>query len=288
MTLLFLFLVIVGCLAIWAFLIEPNQIQLNRHEVMIRKNLPRPLKILHLSDIHFAWPKAHIDRFFDRLAAEPLDFVFITGDIMDCDEGITECLKNLKKLKPKYGQYAVFGNHDYYNYRLIDVFMHNFPGQGRPLLPNNVETFQKALEEHGIRVMKNETDKVQVEGAEILIHGLDDPTTGRANVRVAMDHFDESKTNLLLTHTVDVFLDIGENEIDVSFSGHSHGGQIRIPLIGPVFTHTTLGRPYVSGLMDVKGAVCSISRGMNANRYLRARFLCPPEAIILTVNGPNV
>ncbi len=282
---LFLLLVFIAGIIFWAFWIEPNRYQINSHPVQIRKKLSRPLRILHLSDIHFAWPNASLSRFFDRLAGIEADFVFLTGDIIDCDEGIRECIENLKKLKPRYGQFAVFGNHDYYNYRFMDVFMHNFPGQGRPLLPNQAEAFEKVLTENGVRVLKNETASLAVDGTELLIHGLDDPTTGRANIRAAMQNFDSGKVNLLLTHTVDVFLDIGEGEIDVSFSGHSHGGQIRIPGFGPVITHTSLGRPYVDGIVAVKGAVCSISRGINANRYMRARFFCPPEAILLTVHG---
>jgi hypothetical protein len=134
-------------------------------------------------------------------------------------------------------------------------------------------------------VLFNETAEVNVEGKPVLIHGLDDPTTGRADLLKAMKNFDPKKINILLTHTVDAFLDIGENEIDLSFSGHSHGGQVRLPFIGPIIVHTSMGRPYAAGIFELKGATCCVSRGMNASRFLRMRLLCPPEAILLTVQG---
>lgn len=272
-------------LLVWTTWIEPRLYEINRHTVTIHKWLDHPLKILHLSDIHFAKPDRVLSAFFDRLAKEHFHFVFITGDIMDCEDGIPVCVENVKKLRPSHGMYAVFGNHDYYYYGFADVFIHNFPGQNKPLREHRAERLKQALEEVGVRVLRNETEPVFVDGIPMLIHGLDDPTTGRANVREAMQNFDSKKINILLTHTVDVFLDIGENEIDLSFSGHSHGGQVRFPFIGPVITHTTIGRQYASGVLPLKGAVCSISRGMGASRFFYSRLLCRPEAIMLSVTG---
>ena len=269
----------------WATWIEPRSFQVNRHEVTIPKWLDHPLRILHLSDTHFAKPDRHLSRFFDQLAKLDYHFVFLTGDIMDCEEGIPICVENLKKLRPTHGFFAVFGNHDYYDYRLLDVFTHNFPGQKKPLREQHSDLLKEALEGIGVRVLKNETATAYFEGNHLLIHGLDDPTTGRANVRQAMHDFHPKEINLLLTHTVDAFLDIGENEIDVSFSGHSHGGQIRLPGVGPIISHTMIGRQYASGILSYQGAVCSISRGVNASRYFYLRLLCPPEAILLTLRG---
>ncbi len=283
-----LFLIVcllVSLLIVWAFWIEPRLIQLSRHEIFLRKALPHPVRILHLSDTHFAGPHKTISRFFDRLSEEPVDFVVVTGDIMDCEEGLPFCLENLKKLKTREGIFAVFGNHDYFDFQFADVFLHNFPGQGRPLITQRVDFFEQSLKDAGIRVLRNETETVMIENIPLLIHGLDDPTTGHADLLKAMQNFDPEKINILLTHTIDAFLDLGENQIDLSFSGHSHGGQIRLPIVGPIVTHTSLGRPYAAGIFDLKGAVCTVSRGLNASRFLRARLLCRPEAILLTVKG---
>ncbi len=284
MPLLLLFILAV-LVFFWAHKVELHQFQINRHDVTLRKKISRPLKILHLSDIHFALPNVMLSRFFNRLAAEEFDLAVLTGDIIDCEEGIHNAVENLRKIKTRYGFFAVFGNHDYYDYRLKDIFLHNFPGQSKPEALNPTDILQAALEGIGIRVLRNRTEEILAEGTPVLIHGLDDPTTGRASIRETLASYDPAKINLLLTHSIDAFLDISEHEIDLSFSGHSHGGQVRFPVIGPIFTHTTIGRAYVDGIVTLKGAVCSVSRGLGYGRNLAFRLLCPPEAVVLNVFG---
>ncbi|MBI3307457.1 MAG: metallophosphoesterase [Candidatus Omnitrophica bacterium] len=275
-------------LLFWMFLCEPRFYEISRHNISIHKKLARPIRIMHLSDIHFAGPNPPLTRFFDRLSREKIDFVFITGDIIDCPEGVPFAIEHIRKLKPSSGMFVVFGNHDYYNYTLLDFFLHNFPGQPHPKNLNPAAKLQKELKKIGAEVLRNKTVEVDFFGTPLLIHGLDDATTAHANIRQAMENFNRNKINLLLTHTVDVFLDIGENEIDLSFSGHSHGGQIRFPVVGPIITHTMMGRSYAGGIKKVQGAICSISRGMGAGRYVVLRLLCRPEAIILNVSGGGV
>ena len=265
----------------WMFL-ESSHYQITRRSAGTAKIISRPLSILHLSDIHFRGEDKKLGRFFEKMGQETYDFVFITGDIFDCPEGAAGAAL-FKKLKTRYGIYAVFGNHDYYNYGFWDMAFHYTHGQGRPHQAQPAGLFETALEEAGVRLLRNETAEIRVDGTPVLIHGLDDPVTGHANIREAMLNFNPRKLNILLTHSVDVFLDIGENEIDFSFSGHSHGGQIRLPVLGPLLTHTALGRHYADGIRELKGAVCSISRGIGTSRFYRIRFLCPPEAIALEV-----
>ncbi len=281
-----LFLALLGFLLfLYMHKVALYQFQLNRHHVLLRKKIAKPLSILHLSDIHFTGPNPPLDHFFEQLAQETYDLIVLTGDIIDCESGVHHAVKTLAAMKSRHGFFAVFGNHDYYDYQFKDAILHNFPGQSKPEILNPSETLKAALESIGIVVMRNETREIDVEGTAILIHGLDDPTTGRASIRKTLQNYDACKINLLLTHSIDAFYDIGDDEIDLSFSGHSHGGQVRLPVLGPIVTHTTMGRAYASGLLQVKGAVCSISRGIGFGRVLPVRLLCPPEAIVLTVTG---
>ncbi len=274
-----------GLLALWANKVELHAFQINRHDVTLRRVLAVPLKILHLSDIHFARPNLLLSRFFSQLAGEEFDLIVLTGDIIDCEEGIHTCVDDLKKLKAKHGFFAVFGNHDYYDYQLKDVFCHDFPGQTYPQTLNPTDVLQRALEGIGVKVLRNQTFETQVGDVSILVHGLDDPTTGHASIRETLKNYDPEKVNLLLTHSIDAFMDVGENEIDLSFSGHSHGGQVCLPLWGPILTHTMLGRAYAAGIVSLKGAVCSVSRGLGYGRCMPFRLLCPPEAVVLNVYG---
>jgi predicted MPP superfamily phosphohydrolase len=265
--------------------VAPYQFQVNRHDVTLRKKTAKPFSVLHLSDIHFTGPCPALERFFEKLSQETYDLIVLTGDIIDCETGIASAVNLLPQLKSRYGFFAVFGNHDYYDYQLKDACFHNFPGQSKPKKLNPAEELKTALEGAGIVVLRNQTREIDMNGAALLIHGLDDPTTGRASIRKTLENYDAAKINLLLTHSIDAFYDIGEDEIDLSFSGHSHGGQVRLPALGPIVTHTTMGRAYASGILKLKGAACSISRGIGFGRVLPFRLLCPPEAIILTVAG---
>lgn len=279
----FLTLIALAILTLVFAFYEAHRFQITPRTVKLTKPLARPLRILHLSDIHFWGPNPKLFQFFDRLAAQPLDFVFVTGDILDGAPGLKHCLENLTKFKPAYGTYAVFGNHDYFDYTLFDVFFRSYEGGEMPERPNITEELASALTKAGIRVLRNQSLEVSHAGTPILIHGVDDPVTGHANIRTTLANFDPNKINFLLTHTVDAFLDIGENEIDVSFSGHLHGGQICAPFFGPLWVPTVFGRSYASGLKELKGAKCSISRGLGTSHLTPFRLFAPPEAIVVEV-----
>lgn len=268
----------------WTWL-ETRLRQINRHSIKISKPLPRPLKILHLSDIHFAGPDRGLTSFFDRLAQETYDLIVMSGDIFDCEKGILRAKENLSKLKSKFGIHAVLGNHDYFDYRFWDIFKPGIRGRGYPKIAQPVEQFMECLKRVGVKVFRNEHLEIPFENTTLALHGLDDPTTGQADIEKAMRGYDPEHINILLTHTIDAFFYIGENEIDLSFSGHSHGGQIRFPWFGALITHTDFGPKYSQGIHPLKGAVCSVSRGVSASRFFSLRLLCPPEAIVLTVEG---
>lgn len=270
---------------VWACF-ETGRRSINLHQVKLKnKTLSQPLRILHLSDTHFARPDKSLSRFFDRLAQASYDFIVITGDIFDCEEGIPHAVENLKKLKAKHGIYAVFGNHDYYDYRIIDIATMGFRGRNHPSAQQPVQEFSKALKEAGVQLLINERAEIKAGNQVISVYGLDDPTTGHADIEKAMHQYDATHVNLLLTHTIDAFFYIGEDEIDLAFTGHSHGGQICLPWIGALITHTQFGPAYVEGIKILKGAVCSISRGIGTSRFLALRLLAPPEAILLIVEG---
>ena len=272
-------------LVLWMRYFEPKRYQINKHFVQTSKPLSRPVQILHLSDTHFSKPKTHLADFFKQLAKTTYDFVFITGDIIDCREGIPLCVEYLREIKTNYGIYAVLGNHDYYDYSLIDCLTRNFQGQKHPLRRNSWLGLKQALESIGVYVLKNQTLKIDVQGSPFFIHGVDDSTTGHADLTKINPQYGPCNINVLLTHTVDVFFGLPSHEIDLSFSGHSHGGQVRLPLIGAILTHTRAGRKYVEGVRKFMGATCCISRGLDSSRFLPFRLLCRPEAILLTLQN---
>lgn len=280
--------VTLAAIYVWSRWIEPRWFHISRHQIHIDKTLHRPLRILHLSDIHFAEHNPSLFRFFDKLSQEEADLIFITGDIIDLDEGIDRAVYNFKKLKATYGIFAVLGNHDYYRYEIHDTFSGNFLGkEEHPSTKNDASRLVKEMKKIGIQVLINESAAVEYHGRSLKIHGLDDPVTGKPDLNAIRSAINSEELNLLLTHSLDVLKKFPEGEIDFSFSGHTHGGQICFPWIGAIFKHTRLGKEYVSGFKPFKKTHCSISRGIHMGRSIRHRLLCPPEAILLEVRNSH-
>ncbi|MFZ5802663.1 MAG: metallophosphoesterase [Candidatus Omnitrophota bacterium] len=280
-----LFLLAAAALFIWIRFIEIRRYRVVFRSVPIRKKLPRPLKILHLSDFHFTGKPHPLDDFFGQLAREPYDLVFCTGDLIEHDGAVRQCAANLARLQSRYGIFAILGNHDHYDYRFWDSFLHDFPGWGLPKTLNDVDRLVHELKVSGIRVLRNETAEFVIEGVPFLVHGIDDPMTEKANLRATLENFDPRKVNILLTHSADVLLEVGDNEMDLALAGHTHGGQIRLPGIGPILTHTCLGRKYTTGLHLFRGTPLSVSQGMGHCRFLPFRWMCRPEAVVLEVRS---
>lgn len=267
-------------------LYEARNWKVNTHHVRLKnKHLTQPLRILHLSDTHFWRSDKALSKFFKRLAKQSFDLVLISGDIFDSVSGIESAKEALKKFQARLGVYAVLGNHDYYDYRFEDLMKTSVRGRKFPKNGQPVERFEEALLEAGVKLLRNDRVEFHENGQTLALYGLDDAITGHADLEKMMHGYSPQHLNLLLTHTIDVFFYMRRFEVDLSFSGHSHGGQIQIPGFGPLITHTRFGPAYAEGVKEMKGAICSISRGIGTGRFLPLRFLAPPEAVILEVRG---
>lgn len=263
---------------------EPHAYRLRHRSVDVGFGLKGPIRILHLSDTHFFKKTSQLDGFLNRLKSEIYDFIFITGDIIDeGTKGLPVCRNYLSGFKSKYGIFAVLGNHDYANYSLSELIVHSFKREKIPKALYDVKIFKKAFEEIGIRLLMNETAELKIGEKKILIHGLDDPVTKHDQPEKIKKNISEEANNIVLVHSVDGLIKLKEEPILLSFSGHTHGGQIRIPHFGALFTHTKLGRKYACGLPRFHNIQCCVSRGVGTSRFLPIRLFCKPEAIILSV-----
>lgn len=286
MKILFSIFVILGSLLwAWTHLVEPNWFRLKRITIRIKKPLERPVEILHLSDLHFTRERFFLKRFFDRLSRLEVDFVFVTGDLMDHPSGIEPCIRNLKKLKPKKGIYAVLGNHDYRNYPSRDIWRWLLTRRTRsvPRPASETDQLRGALREAGIRLLTNENVTVPSEGKEAILIGIDDRISGHSDLNRAFRGVENGALRLALTHSPRLFPALGRRGIDVAFAGHAHGGQVRIPGIGAL-PFARLMSPIIDST-DRFGFVGIISRGMGAQSPAHFRFLCRPEALLVRIEG---
>ncbi|HEX7556854.1 MAG TPA: hypothetical protein VF338_09535, partial [Leptolinea sp.] len=142
-----------------------------------------------------------------------------------------------------------------------------------------------------VRLLMDETVKLSKDGSSIWLLGL--KCTHDPNVDVpCLEELlkDEAEGfRLLLHHSPDIAPQITNSGIDLQLAGHTHGGQVCLPLIGPVFTGSLYGLKFKSGRYQLDNLVLYITRGLGMEGLSapRVRFLCPPEVVLWEIVGNN-
>lgn len=234
----------------------------------------RGLKIAQISDLHYG-PTNKNSGFFnkaiDMILEENPDLIFLTGDYYQWDPQYMEELpKILSRLKAPLGVFGVFGNHDYGAC---------YPGTPYcdPFDHNNLKSHFGANE---IAILTNEALQLEYNGETFNLVGLHDLWSGLFNPDVAFKHVDTEKPTLLLSHNPDT-VHMVNHEFDIMFSGHVHGGQFSLPLIGPIAVpvknrHLRRGFHQISDRKHLY-----VNRGLGYT--FRMRWNSPPEVTIMEV-----
>ncbi|TCS96483.1 metallophosphoesterase [Hazenella coriacea] len=226
----------------------------------------RGKRIVHISDIHFGF-------FFDleelrELTAEinriKPDLICFTGDFIDYEftkNQATQVSEILKHLKAPLGKFAILGNHDYWG---------------------DVTLVQTCLQESGFTLLKNQVTEIKTETDQIYLSGLDDILEGTPDlhpiIQQTQNHHD--RFHIMLVHEPDYADAVASYHVDLQLSGHSHGGQISFPVIGPLITPQG-SKKYISGLYKVNERLnLYTSRGIGTT-ILPIRFLCRPELTVI-------
>ncbi|MGM0365802.1 MAG: metallophosphoesterase [Actinomycetota bacterium] len=275
------------------------------------------LTIMHLSDFHLRKNRKgkKLFKFVQGLGNYEVDLLFVTGDLVEKDENIDYLVEMLKPLKARYGKFAVLGVHDYYN-KSVTEFLKNMVKRKKSYRrQNDITRLKEELGAVGIKVLQNQIEEIASPDNDIKgirVAGIDDPILQRSDVALAFGenkstkkdiayyrekypeyfklkgkdfHLLEENVRLLLclVHTPDshTIVDLAERGADMVFSGHTHGGQVRLPLAGAVLTGCRLSPRFASGLFYFKKFVLYVSRGLSEGRYSQFRFFCPPEASII-------
>jgi hypothetical protein len=221
------------------------------------------LSIVHLSDFHFT---GKIGRpFFEEIvrmsnSLEP-EIVALTGDLVDKPPCIDWIPSTLGRLKARYGVYFIFGNHD---------------------LRVDWRHVRQVMEGFGLIYLGGCWKVIEVRGQTVLVAGNEMPWFKPAADLSTCPPRHEVPFRLLLAHSPDQLPWARRGEGDVLLAGHTHGGQIRLPLIGPVFAPSRVGVQYASGLFHAPPTILNVSRGLSAELPLRMN--CTPEIIHLTLH----
>lgn len=249
------------------------------NEIVINdNNIPTSydgLKIVHFSDLHYTRiiTKKSVTKIINEINLIKPDIVFFTGDLVDTDKVLTEDDKNfliesLSNINSTYGKYAILGNHD---------------------IANNNGDIMSIYSQSGFNLLENEYDVIYSKNNDkIFIGGLNSVSHELEDIDKVMSYYDTNDSsntyNIILLHEPDYADNIvnSYDNINLILAGHSHGGQIRLPIIGALYTPKN-GHKYVKGYYDLNGTSLYVTSGIGVSRY-NFRLFNKPEINFYRLN----
>jgi hypothetical protein len=256
-----------SALVVDALILEPNWIEVARtleYAPALRASAP-DLTLVHLSDIHVARVGYRERRAIEIVNAARPDLILVSGDLARGRGSMPAVASFLGALRARHGTFVVWGNHDYQD-GVVQA------------------SAEAALERAGVRLLKNSSAFIRHPIGRVHVAGVDDPVTGHDNLAQAMRRVPRRDFCILLSHSPEIVRSPGNWDIDMVLAGHTHGGQVRLPLIGVLWTPAGT-RGLMEGWFDVDRDVrLHVSRGLGWS-VLPIRFLCRPRIDRITVRG---
>jgi uncharacterized protein len=266
---------------------EVRSFRLRRVDVPVLPADQRPLRILHISDIHLT-PSQHKKLDWLRSLAElQPDLVVNTGDNLAHLHAVEPLLEALDPLLERPGVF-VMGSNDYYAPRPKNPARYLLPDDR----PRNLtvelpwEDLRDGLAKAGWTDLSNRRARLDADGREIEIVGVDDP-------HIDLDRYDQvagpvdvgADLSIGVTHSPEprVLDRMAADGYQLLMAGHTHGGQLRLPGYGAIVTNCGLDRHRARGLSRHDNAWLHVSAGLGTSPYAPVRFACPPEATLLTL-----
>jgi len=235
-----------------------------------------PLKIVLLSDMHVGPYKGEwiIEEAVRRANLELPDLVLIAGDFIAGDTADLGMLAPLSGLRTTLGTYAVLGNHDIGKSSTLFGRKKTFK--------NRSEELRSVLESINVTVLENQNSILSFGDDTIAIAGIKDLWLEEEDLEKAFEGITDDMVTILLSHNPSIIWDNLASKAHLIVSGHTHGGQIRLPITGPVPTlPTDLGQQYDHGIFSVdEDTTLAITRGIGESGP-RARLLAWPEVMLL-------
>jgi predicted MPP superfamily phosphohydrolase len=273
---------------------ESRAYLLRRYRLPVLPAGSRPLRVLHLSDLHLT-PSTRRERDWVRgLAALEPDLVVNTGDNLAHLDAVPVAVDALGELLDRPGVF-VLGSNDYFAPRPKNPARYLVPaGRGRRIKGRRLPTGQlvDAFVQRGWLDLDNTRARLEVGGLRLAVVGVDDPHLHYDRFPPAADVAEAADLRVGVAHApyqrvLDAMVDDGASLL---LAGHTHGGQLRLPGVGALVTNCDLDRGRASGLHQhaVAGHDPSwmhVSAGAGTSPYTPVRFACRPEATLLTLTG---
>jgi predicted MPP superfamily phosphohydrolase len=240
--------------------VTTTDLRVHRYAVSV-PHMVRPLRIIHITDIH-ADQRLPFDYYKNALAtAEALkpDIAVFTGDFISHIKALP-CLSEILRPIATYGTYAVLGNHDYW------------------VAPDAIA---ERLRTCGIQVLKNETTLFNIENQQLAITGYDFPWGTR---QTSISTQPENRLHMVLTHTPDNIYRAVKSHADLVFSGHYHAGQVRLPVRGAIVIPSIYGCRFDHGHFVIDKTHLFVASGIGAS-YPPLRIYCQPDIFVVDISG---
>jgi uncharacterized protein len=248
---------------LYGWLVEPYWLEVSHTRIETSKlsKGSRPVRIVHLSDLHCD-PKVRLEeRLPNVIAAEKPDIIVFTGDAINSPEGLSNfkrCLTRLASLAPTF---VVKGNWDAWYWSDLDLYGGT-----------------------GARELKGDAVPIEVGGSSLWLAGV--PVEGESQIDQALSVMPAASFQIFLYHYPDEIPRIADRRVDLYCAGHIHGGQVALPFYGALLTLSKFGKRYESGLYHVGATSLYVSRGIGMEggpKAPRVRFCARPEVAVIDI-----
>lgn len=256
-------------LIIYATYIERTLLTVKKEDIVLNDNWKTELKVVQFTDTQLGefYDLDELGRAVEKINGENPDIVVFTGDLIDNAsqyDSLDKISTVLSNIEANYGKYAVYGNHDY--------------GGGA------VNYYEDIMNEAGFKILKNENDRIEFDNFNLNILGADDALIGNYSPEDTVMNINSKDVNILLLHEPDLIKDFLDYPIDLTLSGHSHGGQVYIPFYGPL-KKTYLAETYTKGIYkfdNEKNTKLYVNSGLGNTKF-PFRFFNVPQITVFNL-----
>lgn len=254
-------------LGLRAFWLEPRSLVTRHESVKLDRWKSSTLRVAILSDLHVGSPYQGLDKLrtivAETNALQP-DVIVLLGDFVI--QGVKggrfvppeEIAAILSRFRSRHGTFAVLGNHDWW----LDA-----------------ARVRRALETQRIRVIDDDAVKL----SSFFLAGVSDFLEGDHDVARALSKVPAGADVILVTHNPDIFPSVPPN-VSLTLAGHTHGGQVALPILGRPIVPSLYGERYAAGVIRENGKTLFVTTGIGTS-IIPVRFRVPPEIVLLRVEG---